>query len=275
MYAPMLAAPFKGLDVRPYLESGRHCFQQKFDGDRLMAVWRPGARVQFVTRNGTVYTRKIPAALRDLHRPAWDDTSTIIIDGELVGDTWYVFDFLVTRFGEASDPQPYEERRRRLVSRVPAHRKAMITLVPEVRTPDLKALFLEQALERHAEGIVVKTLDSKYRFGARSNHWLKIKFERTADVIIRSVRQKGKESAEMVMHDPDSPNPIVFVGDVSILGKSKESVQPGQVAEVKYLYATDDHILYQPRILRVRDDKAPSECTVDQLVYTDKGVLIR
>ena len=42
------------------------------------------------------------------------------------------------------------------------------------------------------------------------------------------------------------------------------------VAEVKYLYATDDKVLFQPVFVRTRDDKEASACTIDQLVQTDR-----
>jgi ATP-dependent DNA ligase len=45
------------------------------------------------------------------------------------------------------------------------------------------------------------------------------------------------------------------------------------VAEVEYLYATEDDQLFQPVFLRLRDDKEPDECTLDQLVRTSRDVV--
>jgi hypothetical protein len=45
------------------------------------------------------------------------------------------------------------------------------------------------------------------------------------------------------------------------------------VLEVKYLYATDDNILYQPRVMKRRTDKAATDCLINQLVKTSKQVV--
>ena len=45
------------------------------------------------------------------------------------------------------------------------------------------------------------------------------------------------------------------------------------VAEVKYLYATKDHQLFQPVFVGVREDKLGNACLRDQLVRTDRTVL--
>ena len=45
------------------------------------------------------------------------------------------------------------------------------------------------------------------------------------------------------------------------------------VAEVQYLYATDTYTLFQPVFRMLRDDKAPKECGLDQLVQTDRSIL--
>src|SRR4029077_8246135 len=41
----------------------------------------------------------------------------------------------------------------------------------------------------------------------------------------------------------------------------------------KYLYASNDRKLYQPSLLRVRDDKPAAQCTIDQLVFTNRHVV--
>jgi ATP-dependent DNA ligase len=45
------------------------------------------------------------------------------------------------------------------------------------------------------------------------------------------------------------------------------------VAEVKYLYATEDDQLYQPVFVRLRDDKDPDECLRTQLTRTNREVV--
>ena len=45
------------------------------------------------------------------------------------------------------------------------------------------------------------------------------------------------------------------------------------VAEVRYLYATDELQLFQPVFVRVRDDKAERECVLGQLKGTNRAVV--
>jgi ATP-dependent DNA ligase len=45
------------------------------------------------------------------------------------------------------------------------------------------------------------------------------------------------------------------------------------VAEVKYLYATDDHQLFQPVFVALRDDKLATACLRDQLVQTNRRII--
>jgi bifunctional non-homologous end joining protein LigD len=44
------------------------------------------------------------------------------------------------------------------------------------------------------------------------------------------------------------------------------------VAEVRYLYATDDEQLFQPVFIRLRDDKPANECLRSQLEKTRRDV---
>jgi len=45
------------------------------------------------------------------------------------------------------------------------------------------------------------------------------------------------------------------------------------VCEVRYLYATDDHQLFQPVFVGIRDDKAAKQCLRDQLLQTNRKVV--
>jgi hypothetical protein len=43
---------------------------------------------------------------------------------------------------------------------------------------------------------------------------------------------------------------------------------------VKYLYATDDHQLFQPVFVNARTDKAAKQCIRAQLVTTSRKVVV-
>lgn len=127
-----------------------------------------------------------------------------------------------------------------------------------------------EAASRGLEGVILKRADSRYDRGNRSPNWLKAKFVVTAEVVVLAVRDDGKESASLGMV---SGSKVIEVGRCSLIGKP--NVIPGDVVEVRYLYALNPARprLYQPTLLRVRTDKSVEECTLDQLRFTNKTVM--
>ena len=66
----------------------------------------------------------------------------------------------------------------------------------------------------------------------------------------------------------------VFSGTTSKLRKTFDAMLSGSetpVAEIRYLYATKDSILFQPVFVRLRTDKSADDCVLSQLVYTDRA----
>lgn len=86
---------------------------------------------------------------------------------------------------------------------------------------------------------------------------------KTADVVVLE-RNRGAENAILGAYDREGN--LVEVGACSMIGKP--DARPGDVAEVRYLYATPPTMrLYgPPNFVRVRDDKRAAECSIDQLV---------
>lgn len=129
---------------------------------------------------------------------------------------------------------------------------------------------LMQRVERMGgEGIVLKLKTGKYRPGARSRDQLKVKFRKTCDCVV-TARNQGRQ-ANAVLAVYDAAGVLRQVGKCSMIGKP--DAQPGDVVEVAYLYATDAQQLYQPSLVRLRPDKAPRDCLLDQLVPVNKRVL--
>jgi len=68
----------------------------------------------------------------------------------------------------------------------------------------------------------------------------------------------------------------VFAGTTNASRKSIDGLLASAktpVAEVKYLYATDDQQLFQPVFVRLRDDKKARECLLEQLRSTDRSII--
>ncbi len=154
--------------------------------------------------------------------------------------------------------------------------------------------FYRKAIEMGLEGVMAKRKNSVYQPGKRSNAWVKMKKRKTLDCIIvgwlegEGVRE-GKFGSLVLALKSDV---LVHVGQVGtgfdmefidwFHEKLKEIeitrpwfeaefkrpvhwVKPVYVCEVEFLEVTEDGKLRAPVFLRLRDDKAWDECTVEEL----------
>lgn len=151
--------------------------------------------------------------------------------------------------------------------------------------------YLEAAMGEGHEGLVAKSLEGRYSPGTRSKDWLKIKPARSLDLAIVAAewghgrRSRWLSNYHLAARDPGT-------GEFSMLGKTfkgltdaefeemtrrllgdkvSESgwtvkVKPSVVVEVAFneiqrspVYESGFALRFA-RILRIRDDKAPSEC---------------
>lgn len=272
MLVPQLAKSTEVTSLEHFINDDSWVMEQKLDGNRIMLV-SPGADMAptCITRNGNIYSKKVPAAISNFRFPdgKW------VLDGELVGDKYWVFDLPTAPglVGElATLPSPLYVRRAMLEAFL-ANVPHQFGLTPQAKTRDEKIRLADHALKHGLEGLLLKKADSPYRPGGRTPEWLKLKFVSTADCIVLDVRDDGKDSVRLGLVDTDGVT-IVDVGRASLIGKEKNGqIIPGDVIEVRYLYTGAGGRLYQPTILRLRDDKSVPECTVDQLRHVNKSVL--
>jgi bifunctional non-homologous end joining protein LigD len=181
-------------------------FEIKLDGYRLLAAKSRGEAL-LLTRNGNDYTAVFPEVARAIKALPLDD---FIIDGEVVVNdaegrpsfsrlqrrgrltspidakhasvelpaTYYAFDFIGFEDYDLR-PLPLVERKRLLMEALPK--------LGVVRTLDHIARDGERVLAQvkslGLEGVIAKQADAPYR-GGRSEKWLKIKTDTTADFVI-------------------------------------------------------------------------------------------
>jgi ATP-dependent DNA ligase len=261
---PMLAGSVDLALIDPYLSHYRWVAQQKLDGHRLLFCVE-GGQVTVRNREGEVRRNPVP-------RRVWSKFAVLpgtwCFDGELVDDEYFLFDLPVA--GDAITPAHPYEFRLEVLERIfrewdPG---AGVRLLSTARSMRAKQELLERVLAQGGEGIVVKNLDSRYREGKRSAGVLKAKDDKTIDVVVTAVSPDGRRNCAVGLFEGGV---VLPAGTISLQGKPAVAV--GDVVEVRYLYASQDHRLYQPRLLRVRDDKAPESCTRDQLVFTDRTVV--
>lgn len=185
----------------------------KWDGIRVLARV-DGGGVRLLSRNGIDITARYPE-LADLPAVVRGDA---LLDGEIVAldaDGRPDFGRLQRRMNltkpreiervAASVPvrlllfdvlevagrpvvdEPYRERRARLAGLVRMKRGVPIEVpAPATGSPDEA---LEESRRLGLEGLVAKRPDSRYRPGARSNDWLKLKLTLTQEVVIGGYRR--------------------------------------------------------------------------------------
>lgn len=273
---PMLARPFEG-DVDTYALNSEWVFEQKIDGKRAL--------VHVADREAVAHNRQgEETGMPDTVHRAFDNKGfdgRWVFDGEILDHILWVFDVLVCPGpdGGVTDLRDLalSARRQFLEQLFDQWQPEHVKLVRQEHVDVKKSMLLKQVHDSGGEGVVIKHLASKYE-GRRSHNWLKLKFTATHEVVVSGLRRGDKDLAVDIgyMHrSPGNEGPTFRnAGGLKIPEKFIEQVEVGTVVEVRYLYATDDHKLYQPVFLRLRDDKRPDDCTTEGLQYTDRKVLV-
>jgi bifunctional non-homologous end joining protein LigD len=161
--------------------------------------------------------------------------------------------------------------------------------------------YFQLALEKGLEGIVAKKKDSQYEEGLRTGSWLKIKKLKTCDCVIfgytRGTESREKTFGALLLGVYDKEGKPVYLGKVGtgftqeligILSDKFEKIttdaapfkpeasdvvtwlEPKLVCEVAYQVVTRDIKLRMARFKRLRDDKPPEQCTLDQIIKEKK-----
>lgn len=291
---PQLAKEAAITSLQMFIENSEWVMEQKLDGHRLL-LCSPGGDFPptALTRNGGAYTRKLPQEIQDFRFPLKPDGTHYaahewILDGELVGtavdghtvsSTFWVFDIPACPLMDSPSSLPLHQRRR-LLETFMLGVETPFKLVPQAKTRSQKIALSERALKDNFEGLLLKSEKALYSPGGRNPDWLKLKFVTTADCFVLAVRDDGKESVKLGVVKWTGPGilrdsyEVIEVGRASLIGKEKvDTIAVGDVLEVRYLYQGAGGRLYQPTILKKRDDKAMHECTVDQLKFVNKKVL--
>jgi ATP-dependent DNA ligase len=213
-----------------------------------------------------------------------------------------LFDMLAEPGGRRIDARPFAERRaalERFVADLPA--PGPLRLSPFTRELEEAKRWLARA-GGALDGVIAKRLDLPYRPGERA--MLKIKRMRTADCVIGGFRYEQRrklvgslllglyddrgllhhvgftttisnaERAELTARLEALREPPGFTGDAPG-GPSRwrtertgdwEPLRPELVVEVRYDHVTGRRFRHATSLLRWRRDKAPRQCTMEQLV---------
>jgi bifunctional non-homologous end joining protein LigD len=206
--------------------------------------------------------------------------------GEQHPATYIAFDILELE-GRNITTMPLEERRKRLRKVLRDGPRAQ-SIVATTDGPRLWAIVEARKLE----GVMAKRADSVYEQGRRSDAWMKIKALQTVDCVIvgftsekrtisalalglffgnelRYMGRVGTGFTEMFLARLRPVLDALVIEDPPVKRYPKDPiiwVRPELVAEIEYLQLTGDGHFRAPSFRRLRDDKAPEECTLDTAV---------
>jgi bifunctional non-homologous end joining protein LigD len=195
------------------------------------------------------------------------------LDGEMVGNHYFAFDLLEDG-QESLRKDDYVLRHSRLVQRFGPSFFPQVQIVPLSYQPHQKRKLFEVLKAKNAEGIVFKRLGGTgYLPGKVENlaraHAVKVKFYASAECMVLGWNGDRQSIALGVY---TAQGTLVPIGNVTVPTKYVRQISVGGVVQVRYLYATPGHQLYQPSLdsssgTIVRADKAPAECLLGQLKY--------
>lgn len=280
-----------GEDLEAYIQDPLFVFEQKFDGARLLAKVDPSThKVDFRQRTGK--PMKFAAAALHLERLAdriyhlsakvdrriWDaNPEGFWLDGEIIPETGTFHIWDITNDG-ALGALPAVQRRAYLAEIEPYVAERLspdLKLVRQAVTPGEKRSLAEATVATGSEGFVVKDTRQPYSPGVRVKHSFKVKHVKTAEAFILSWEKglnfAGRPTGSARLGITLADGSVKDIGSTSLIGKAE--VKNGDVIEFRYLYWTGEAPI-QPRMVRVRPDKTPADCTIEQFpAYTREEIL--
>jgi bifunctional non-homologous end joining protein LigD len=214
--------------------------------------------------------------------------------------TYFVFDILYIDGRNVEELQLSD--RRKILNSVIAEGSKRIRISEYIEEKG-KALF-KSVIERHLEGIVAKNKHSKYYQGVRSSAWLKIKGILTQDcIVVGYTKGEGNRQdyfGSLILAAYDDRGKLRFIGHsgsgfgfdqlketLTVMQRLKTDnnfcpvdsvpytnskptwLRPELVAEVKFSGWTQDLIMRAPIFLRIRYDKQPTECLIEEQVQQE------
>lgn len=263
---PQLLNPIDEAQAQSLLTDPDWVLQEKHDGHRRLAQ-QTAEELLGINRKGLVTGLPLAVALELQKLPQF------ILDGELVGEEYFLFDVLQWE-GVSAKEMTYEQRLALLSEvekRLCEAGAEAVVVTPTARTEAEKKALYEKVRAAGREGLVFKRLDAAYVPGRPNSggNQLKRKFTHSASLIVAS-RNPTKRSVSMKLLDADYKE--VNVGNVTI-PSNYDIPSVGQVIEVEYLYAYDGGSLYQPQYKGVRDDlDAATACVLTQLHLKPAGM---
>lgn len=259
---PQLLNPIDLPTATKLMSDSGWMLQQKMDGERRMVQVQHGVVIGS-NRKGLSVPLPINVANEIIALTA-ASTADAAVDGELVGETYYVFDLLMISNRDIT--QLSAETRYAVLQNLDWNLAKACKLVPCFFKKEDKLAEFARIKAQRGEGVVFKESAAAYIPGRPNSGGaqLKHKFVESATVQV-SGHTLGKQSVSVCALD-DSGN-TVQLGNVTIPPNYKELPEIGSIVEVQYLYAYPGGSLYQPIYKGTRPDQTLAACTTAQLKY--------
>lgn len=253
---PQLLNAIDSDTVSDFLVDDDWAAQQKHDGERRMVKREAGAAIG-VNRKGLTVALSKPLEAAIIALP-----QDCALDGEVIGDTLFVFDIL-SFHGISMAEVVYKKRLAQLAELLDGSQDPLLVLVETATGLKAKQKLYDKALAANLEGLVFKRLDAPYQPGrpASGGSQVKFKFVETASAVVTKVNAKRSVALGVFENGKG-----VAIGNVTIPA-NHEIPAVGDVVEVQYLYAYKGGSLFQPVYLGKRGDIEAHECLISQLKY--------
>ncbi|MBS3651184.1 ATP-dependent DNA ligase [Pseudaminobacter sp. 19-2017] len=212
-----------------------------------------------------------------------------------------LFDMLVDPTGTKLLDRPLEQRRAALESFVASAGSPWLALSPVTRDARDANAWLSHAGHGATDGVVAKRVDQPYQPGERA--MVKVKRLRTADCVVGGFRYLAGERqvGSLLLGLYDKEGKLDHVGFTSTISNDErgeltrrlealreppgftgkapggpsrwstersgewEPLRPELVVEVRFDHVTGDRFRHGTKLLRWRPDKAPRQCTFEQI----------
>jgi ATP-dependent DNA ligase I len=239
---PMLAQTAETLEEA--LERARPAaVEWKLDGARIQAH-RSGDQVRVFTRNLADVTQRLPEVVEAVRALA---VESVVLDGEAIAldaeGRPQPFQVTMSRFGSRVSVEPaltafffdcLHLDGEDLVGRPARERLAALPdklRVPRIETDDAAEAeaFLDDAIARGHEGVMVKALDSTYEAGRRGTGWIKVKRAHTLDLVVLAAEWgHGRRSGRLSNLHLGARDPAT--GGFVMLGKTFKGMTDAMLA---------------------------------------------
>lgn len=246
--------------------------ERKIDGRRAFFFKSKNAMCLATKHNGTYTSKMFPELFAKFGMTRFQAVY-VTLDGEFMPpDRYYAFDILSANMIDYK-LRPLWIRKQLLTKALGCEGNNTSEFLLPYKTLHSEAeiiAYRQEAINFGYEGIMVKNPMSYY---GQANSWLKWKKEETVDVIILDEDTTTPEYQRTgVVHSwfiglYDDTGTLRECGKVGSYVKEVNPalIKKGVIVEVKFQEITENFRLRNPFIIRIRKDKIPQECLIEQV----------